>query len=305
MIIGIDLFGYKLHGNAFLTDVYHPNYNKIELMNMVLDEIYIDEDVDIDNRTEKPDGWNYRTVLDAKLQGNLEGGSVQAGGVQIEQIRFQKRRSDELYWEDVGVIAYRPNEQLLYEVIDKFIQNDFTYQYSLVPYTANVMGNRVVSGEITAYFEGVFLSDKNNNYRLLYDIETDDIEHNIASAILQPLNSKYPIVSYGETNYRSSGITATFLSAETVNRDNGTVSVKMEKLGRQKLMDFLTNQKPKALRHQNGEIILMNIIGNPREIPDNKINGKMSVSFNFVEVGSTDSETLKQNDMLIGFEEEF
>lgn len=305
MIIGYDPFGYQLQGNSFITNVYHPNYNKIELKNMTLDEIYIDEDITISNSTEKPNGWNYRTVLDAKLQGNIEGGSISAGGLEIEKIRFQRRLSDELYWEDIGQIDYKPHEQLLYEVIDKFVQNDFTYQYSLVPYTSNVMGNRVTSDEITVAFDGVFLSDKNNNYKLFYDIETDDIEHNIASAILQPLNSKYPIVSYGEANYKSGGITATFLSIETVNRYDGKITIKAEKLGRQRLMEYLTNRKPKVLRHQNGETMLINIVGTPKEIPDNNINGKMGVSFNYVEVGGTDSETLKANDMLIGFEEEF
>ena len=57
MIIGYDPFGYKLQGNAFITNVYHPNYDKIELKNMVLDEIYIDEDVTISSSTEKPLGW--------------------------------------------------------------------------------------------------------------------------------------------------------------------------------------------------------------------------------------------------------
>lgn len=304
MIIGNDFFGRGLHGASFITNVYHPSYNKIELKNMILDEIYIDEDIDISDSIEKPLGWNYRTVLDAKLLGNLEGGSVQANDYQIETIRFQRRRSDELYWEDIEQIKYDPNKQLLYEAIDKYVQNDFTYQYSIIPFTSTVSGNRVTSEEITAQFEGVFLSDKDNNYRLFYDIANEDIEHNVASTVLELMNSKYPMTSYGETNYRSSGITATFLSAETV-KEHGKISIKMEKLNRDRLMKFLTNQNPKVLRHQNGEIMLVNIIGKPRQIPDNNINGKMGVAFNYVEVGDTDSETLKANDMLIGFEEEF
>ena len=79
----------------------------------------------------------------------------------------------------------------------------------------------------------------------------------------------------------------------------------MDKLGRDKLMEYLTNQKTKVLRHQNGETMLVNIVGTPKFIPDNKINGKMGVSFNYIEVGGMDSDTLKANGMLIGFEEEF
>ena len=304
MILGYSMF----HGKdnlVYKTNIYHPIYNKIELKNMVLDEIYIDEDIKIANTIIKPDGWNYRTVLDAKLNNTLEGGSVQANNLQIETIRFQRRMSEELYWEDIEQIEYKPNEQLLYEAIDKSVQNDFTYQYCIVPFTSTVKGNRVLSDEITVAFEGVFLSDKNNNYRLFYDIETDDIEHNVASAILKPMNSKFPITSYGETDYRSSGLTSTFLSVDTVNRNDGKISIKAEKINRDRLMTFLKNQKPKILRHQNGDSMLINIIGNPKFIPDNRIAGKMSVNFSYVEVGNLDSETLKSNNLLMGFEEEY
>lgn len=304
MFIGYDFFQMN-KGTFFETNVYHPSYNQIELSNMILDELFGDEDITIPAIVDKPTGWSYTTFIDAKFKGDLEGGSVSAGGFIIEKIKFQKRRVDELYWEDMAIIDYKQNEQLLYEAVDKFVQNDFIYEYSLIPLTASIFGNRVVSEQVTVSFDGVFLSDKNNNYKLLYNLETDDIEHNTANAILQPLNSQFPIVSYGEADYRSGGITALFLSAETSKADDGAIRIRMEKLGREKLMKFLKNRKPKVLRHQNGDMMLVSIVGNPKESPDNSINGIANISFNYVEVGKTDSETLKSNGLLVGFEEEF
>lgn len=304
MILGYSMF----HGKdnlVYKTNVYHPSYSKLELKNMIVDEIYIDEDITIPYTIDKPDGWNYRTVIDSKFNNSLEGGSVQANNFQIEKVRFQRRLTDEVEWQDVGEIEYKPDDQILYEVIDKNIQNDFEYQYSILPITATVLGNRVVSDEIVSEFEGIFLSDKNNNYRLFYNIETDSMQHNISTAILEPLNSQYPIVIDGNLDYRSGGIKALFVSAETANRNDGKVTIRAEKLGRDRLMKFLKNRKPKILRQPNGETMLVRIVDKPQEEYMNNITGIASVSFRFVEIGGMDSETLKSNDILIGLEEEF
>lgn len=304
MILGYSMF----HGKdnlVYKTNVYHPSYNKLELKDMTVDELYIDEDITIPYTIDKPDGWNYRTTIDAKFNDSLEGGSVQANNFQIEKVRFQRRLTDEVEWQDVGEIEYKPNEQLLYEVIDKNIQNDFEYQYSILPITSTVLGNRVVSDEIIADFEGIFLSDKNNNYKLFYNIETDSVQHNISIASLKPLNSRYPIIIDGNLDYKSSGIKALFISAETADRNDGKVTIRAEKLGRDRLMKFLKNRKPKVLRQPNGDTMLIRIIDNPQEEYVNNITGIAYVSFKFEEVGGMDSETLKANDILIGSEEEF
>lgn len=304
MIIGYNFFGEK-DSLVYKTEVCHPTYNKIELKNLTLDELFIDEDITIPCTIDKPNGWNYRTVIDAKFQNSLEGGSIQANGFQIKKIRFQKREVDEVVWQDVGEIKYNPSEQLLYEVVDKNIQNGFEYQYSLLPMTATVLGDRIVSDEVTANFEGIFLSDKYNNYRLLYNIETETIQHNTSNAILEPLNSQYPIVVDGNLDYRSGGVKALFVSAETSNRADGKVSIKSEKLSRDRLMNFLKNKKPKVLRQDNGETMLIRIVDRPQEEYIDNIHGLAYVNFKFVEIGGMDSETLKANDILIGLEEDF
>ena len=301
MFISLDFFGLD-SGAVFKTRLCHPNYNSVEISNMVLDQIYIDEDITIPYSTTKPDDWNYRTVLNAKLQNNLEGGSISAGGLIIEKVRFQRRRIDELMWQDIEQIPYKPGEQILYEAIDKYIQNDFGYQYSIIPLTATVMGNRVTSSEITAGFEGVFISDNNNNYRLYYDIELGEITHNTPSTTLEPLNSQFPIVSYSNLDYRTGDITALFLSASTVNK-NGEVDIRMEKLGREQLLKFMKNRKPKFIRFPNGESMLVSLNGNPKESPNNNINGLATLSFSYTEIGGIDSKTLAENGLIEGLEE--
>ena len=46
MILGIFNVSWK-DNLVYKTNVYHPSYNKLELKNMVVDELYIDEDITI------------------------------------------------------------------------------------------------------------------------------------------------------------------------------------------------------------------------------------------------------------------
>lgn len=297
MFIAYDLFGFK-DGAIFKTLYYHPKESKLELSNGVYDEILLDGDMSIEYTTEQTTGWRYQTVLHCNFNGSVEGGSIRANDNTITSIKFQKRKVDELNWQDVVIIPYESGEKIIYEAIDKYIQNDFVYQYSLVPIAEAIMGSRVISDEITADFEGVFISDADNNYKLLYDIELSDIEHVTANHIFQPLNFQFPVISYGNLDYRQSSINTTFISTSTANRYDGKVDIRMEKLGREQLFKFLKNRKPKVLRTTSGESMLISIIGNPKETPNNFAQGIASVNFSYVEIGKMDFETLKANDLI-------
>lgn len=304
MIIGFNAFGEE-DNLAFNNRLCHTDYSKLEITDGMIDHIYIDENITIPYSIEKPTNWMYQSVLLARFQNNLEGGSVEADNIQIEKIRFQRRQWDELEWQDVAEIDYVPNEKLLYEAIDKYVANDFVYQYSIVPMTSTILGNRVVSDEITAKFEGVFISDKDSNYELLYDVELSDIESNTSNAIFEPQNARYPIVVHGNLDYASFDITSTFISAETVNSGGNNIDIRMERLGRDRLLKFMKNGRPKIYRDHHGNLKLVSVVGNPKETPYNEIGGIAKLSFSLVEIGDMDSETLRANNLLVGLSEVF
>lgn len=299
MIIGFNAFGEE-NNLVFDDRLCHTNYNKLEISGGMIDQIYIDENITIPYSTDKNKSWQFNTVILAKFQNNLEGGSVEADNIQIEKIRFQKRKWDALEWQDVAEIEYNPNDKLLYEAIDKYIANDFIYQYSIIPMTSTILGNRIISDEITAKFEGVFISDKDSNYELLYDVDLSDIESNIANAIFEPLNAKYPIVVHSNLDYETFDITSTFLSTETANTSGSEINIRMERLGKDRLLQFMKNGKPKVYRDHHGRLKLVSVVGKPREIPHNNVGGIAKLSFSLVEIGNMDSETLKANNMFVG-----
>ena len=150
-----------------------------------------------------------------------------------------------------------------------------------------------------------FISDKDANYKLIYDAELSDIESVTANTIFEPKSAKYPIVVYGNLDYDSFEVTATFLSTESIQKGDGTANIRMERLGKDRLLKFMKNNKPKIYRDHHGNLKLVSVVGNPREIPYNNIGGVAKLSFSLVEIGDTDSETLKANNLLVGLEEVF
>lgn len=302
MLIGVNAFG-ESNNLVFNIPLYQPNYNKLEIYDGKIDQIYADESIAIPYSIDKPEGWEYSTVLNFKANGDLEGGSIGAGNIPIEKIRFQKRRWDELEWQDVADVEYNTNEKMFYEIIDKYIANDMVYQYSVLPVAGPILGNRIISEEVIAKFEGTFISDKDLNYELIYDVQISDILNNTSNALFEPKSAKYPIIVHSNLDYDSFDITATFVSTETFN--NGNVNIRMERLGKDKLLSFMKNGKPKIYRDKHGNLKLVSVIGKPIESPYNNIEGISKLSFSLVEIGDIDNNTLSANNLLQGMSEVF
>lgn len=294
MLINFDILGYQ-NGAVFSDSVYHPTYYRCELTKGIIDDIYIEANTNItDESLEIPTTWSTATVLSCPFEDDLEAGSISGNEVQIDRIRFQKRLSDELEWSTVAEVEYVQGDHLLYEAIDKYVSNDFSYEYCMLPITASTPGDRVVSEQITVDFDGIFLSDSNYNYRLLYDLDRGAKQHNISSSTMQPLNSQYPIIQYGTSDYVSFDVRSTIVSDATFTQNNGKANIKQEKLTRQQLLSFLKNRKPKIFRCDNGDLYVVNVTDTPKEEPLEGVIGIAKLSFSLVETANTSTETLNR-----------
>lgn len=289
MLIGIDAFSNEL---VFEKEVRHLRYDRLEMYEMIVKQIYVDTQAHEPNETTEPDYWRYSTVLNAKFNNNMEAGSVEANNMLIESIKFQKRKSSDLEWQDVAEMPYDRDERIFYETMDKFIASGEIYQYAIVPSTSDVDGVRVISEEVTAEFEGVFLSNKEDNYELLYNLDLTSIENNLSNATFIPLNSKFPVVVSGTTDYTSFGVSALFISADGVD-DVGNLNLRMERARKENLLTFLKDGKPKVYRDGHGRLKLVMVVGSPTENPSKVKGGISDFSVNFVEIGGMDADTLK------------
>ncbi len=288
MFIGIDVLGLGESGTTLQTVVRHGEYIQIDGFHGLWDNFYIDTNTEFDFVDAKPTLWNYSTLVNATFKNTLEAGNISGEGYQIEYLKVQKRKADKLTWIPLAILPYDINTQD-YSVMDKYIANDEDYVYSVMPVAANVVGTRIVSEPVRTNFSGVFISDKSSNFELAYDVEYGEITHNTLSNTFEPLDSKYPIVVYSNSDYATFSVMATHI---TNNSAYGEVDVKAEKQARDNLMRFLKDRKPKVYRDGKGDLKIITISGKPTEQP-HTINGIMKVSFDAIEIGNVeDMDTL-------------
>lgn len=284
MFIGYDSFGLK-DGSMFNTRICIPEYKKIEISNLIIDEIMLNSDITKPFHEFKYYDWDIDTLLNAHFQNDLEGGNVSTAGRFIEKILFQKREVDSLVWEDVVEIDF--NDKIQYKILDMYVQNGFEYEYSMTPMAQGIAGAKRISTPTKVSFEGNFLTDGgSNNYRLVYNIDNGEVTRNVNQNMFEPIDSRYPIVIYGELDYKSGTMSALLYSGEY-----GEIDIKKEKLAREQLTNFLTNGKPKVFKKEDGELIIINVTGKPQEIPFDKL-GMASIKFDYVEIAEFTKENL-------------
>lgn len=295
MLIGGDLFGGE-NCSMFTYDIYHAGEHSTELRAGLVDHLYMTADSSLTFGTAKQSEWTSRTILKADFDNTIEAGSIVANNMQIDSIKFQKREIDQLEWQDVATLNYGVDNKIDYMLLDKNIKNSFTYEYSMLPIASSIVGRRILSRFISADFEGVFLSDKDNNYKLSYNLDFGTITSNTGNNVFEPLNSTYPIVVHSNLDYATFDITALFLTTGSL-RGGGRINIGEERKGKDRLMKFMKNKKPKVYRDENGVSKLVSVVGNPTETVWNN-PGLAALSFSMVEIGDTDGDTLKENNIL-------
>ena len=286
MFIGFDTFCGIEPLNTFNVV---SNFTSVSLGHTTVDEILIDESTEGTITTTKQE-WDYYTALLALFQNNLEAGTLGNSGVPVEFLKIRKRRSEQLVWTDVITIPFNP-DQSVYSFIDRIVQSSVLYDYVVVPETNNVIGS-AFQEQIESAFDGTFLVNNTHSYQLLYDLEYDPIENVSPSAVIDTF-SKYATVTYaGQVDYQRGSIKCLVLSDQTVS--TGQIDARQERLNKDNLMRFLKNKKPKVLKDTSGRYMMITIVGNPQEIPNNALGQRVSgAQFEWVEVGSLEEEKLE------------
>lgn len=298
MFIGLDL----LADEEALTPTYNSvnNINKIIIQNAIYDEINIKEKTDIPFDTNKIE-WEYDNLLLAKFENNLNGGNVDFTGLTVAKLAVKRRKIEEFAWKTIKEFEYNKNT-INYEFYDKYVEANQEYEYTIVPVTdGNVEGNYINIDTIIPEFEGTFLVDKNNLYKLLYNLEYNPTERVQLNEIYHPVGSKYPIVvSNGDINYEKGSLKALVLSDNTLNSSGSKIDKRQEKLLRKNLVDFLTKKSPKILKDGNGNIWVISILGNPQiEYLNNLGQSLANIHIEWIEVAdANDVNSLSINGLM-------
>lgn len=267
------------------TPLSSSNYNFTMLKNGIFSHWYVTNDGEYPYSQEEPTTWDYLTIMNANLNGNLQAGNVSLLGDDIEGIKVKRRKIDSYDW---ITLKYIPVDELFesttFSFNDYLNQNDTTYEYAFVPIVNGVEEN-YITNTIASKFEGVFICDSETIYKFYNGVQYGNLERVQKIGVLEPFGSKYPvIVSNGMINYSKSSLKGTILNNDFENSHIIRRKEIVEK--REILLNFFTNKKAKILKDWNGNFWLMIIVDSPSvEFVNNYGMGISNISANWIEIG--------------------
>ena len=267
------------------TPLSSSNYNFTMLKNGIFSHWYVTNNAEYPYSSEEPTVWDYLTIMNANLNGNLQAGNISLLGDDIEGIKIKRRKIDSYDW---ITLKYIPVDELFesttFSFNDYLNQNDTTYEYAFVPIINGVEEN-YITNTIASKFEGVFICDSETIYKFYNGVQYGSLERVQKIGVLEPFGSKYPVVvSNGMINYSKSSLKGTILNNDFENSHIIRRKEIAEK--RETLLNFFTNKKAKILKDWNGNFWLMVIANSPSvEFVNNYGMGIANISANWIEIG--------------------
>lgn len=267
------------------TPLSSSNYNFTMLKNGIFSHWYVTNNAEYPYSSDEPTVWDYLTIMNANLNGNLQAGNISLLGDDIEGIKIKRRKIDSYDW---ITLKYIPVDELFesttFSFNDYLNQNDTTYEYAFVPIINGVEEN-YITNTIASKFEGVFICDSETIYKFYNGVQYGSLERVQKIGVLEPFGSKYPVVvSNGMINYSKSSLKGTILNNDFENSHIIRRKEIVEK--RETLLNFFTNKKAKILKDWNGNFWLMIIVDSPSvEFVNNYGMGISNISANWVEIG--------------------
>lgn len=298
MIIGYNFFGKGMDGNVFDTPIPTAFIDEVTMGAGIYDEIFVSVDTSIGSEEVRPRNWQLKTVLNAKFETDLEAGSLDSDGHEITTIQIYRRKFlTESKWLLVGEFDYDLKYNV-YSFIDRFTENGARYEYAIVPVAKDVIGDITISEPISVAYDGVFISDLHNNYKMEIDYEMGSRSHNTNISTSIPLNGRYPIVTMGNQDYRTGDITFLPLTQSQVDSGGHTIDGRTERMYREQILNFLKNGQTKVIRDDNGEMMVVAAHSVQEASKNGSLADLSAITFSFTEVGGFDFDTMSKGGLI-------
>ncbi len=224
-------------------------------------------------------GWTYDTKLNASYDENLEAGNSGFSLNTTEYMVIKRREAGTQNWLVIYSQKVKDREDLNVHIKDTYARAGVEYEYCISSYAGGVENCYVIQN-VYSDFDGYFITDKDELYGTIYDVDGCDTSRNITSQVLQLLNSKYvSVVSNSSANYDSGSITGTFLK---IDRDG--VDAESSLKYRQSFKDRLANKKPLILKVSDGRIWMIKVINTPTDNQGGHPDLRQ-ITFEWVEIG--------------------
>ena len=290
-MIGFLGYNFLKDGNAL--DPTPTNTNNItyaRVQNGIFDHFNVTRGISFDYTSIIPTDWDFNTVMDAGFNGDINAGNVDNLAANVTSVRIKRRIKGTFEWITLREIPiYSPND-LSFIITDNLNAYNVEYEYAWVPMTNDVEGNYTIES-ILSQFQGVFICDVNNIFKLQAGVEYNNNDANQQVGVFQPYNRKYPvIVSNSLINYQTGTISSWVLPEDFEDSKSlDRFEITKEK---EAILKFLMNKKPKIIKDTNGNNWLVYFTGNPSMSYNNNYGqGMVKVNAEWTEVGDPNDKT--------------
>lgn len=288
------LVGFDMYGNqAFDANVSSYDYTYLQLKDMIVDEC----SADLGNKTFTPDKgeWQSNTAFLATFNNTLEAGNLSMGEIDVDTLRFKKRKKGEMEWLLIDEVPY-VKDQYIYEVRDRLARSNIEYEYSIVPVVAGNTEGTPVTNSIVAMHEGLWVVDADQSVNIFCEVDYGTINHNTNIATFELLDNKYPLVISGELDYVSGTISGRLLTYDSWKQHSMDYQAELNL--REDVSKFFKNGQPKVMKNDKGRYYLI-VINGITEKPYDLDNASVTISFNWTEIGDAeDLQTLIDSNLL-------
>lgn len=290
-MIGFLGYNFLKDGNAL--DPTPTNINNItyaRVQNGIFDHFNVTRDISFDYTSIIPADWDVNTVMDANFNGDTNAGNVDNLAANVTSVRIKRRIKGTFEWITLREIPISSPNDLSFIVADNLNAYNVEYEYAWVPMTNDVEGNYIIES-ILSQFQGVFICDVNNIFKLQAGVEYNNNDANQQVGVFQPYNRKYPvIVSNSLINYQTGTISSWVLPEDFEDSKSlDRFEITKEK---EAILKFLMNKKPKIIKDTNGNNWLVYFTGNPSMSYNNNYGqGMVKVNAEWTEVGDPNDKT--------------
>lgn len=288
IFLGTTLLGGIQTATPTATDVSNINFFRLE--NGYYDALYVSKETTSIPTDTLPDEWDFDTIFYAHFDDSLGAGNVDWDTNTVTHVIVKRRKSDEFKWYTINAKPIYTPEDFNNQIsgIDFTNASGADYEYALVPVFQGIEGVYNATS-VHSEFDKVFICEKE---KIVGTDITDgfcDTVRNNPSSFVEIMHGRYPVaIDTTIANYDTGNFTGTFVEVNDCNNifdkdDYSRITFEKE------TVDFLTNRKPKLLKHFDGRIWLIRVNPNVNYTAQDYYKLRQTL-FDWTEIGDYKSE---------------
>lgn len=292
----IGLIGYNFCADGKSLDPFPisvKNLKVTKIQNGIYDHFRISSNTQSEYNPVVPSEWDFDTILDCDFNNSIDGGNLSQSISDVTGVRFKRRKKNSFDWitikqyENIDVLG------LNLSFNDNLAEDATDYEYAFVPLSGisgNYQEGNYITAEVTTKFNGVYVCDVNSIFKFYARVAYGSTDRVQQVGTYEVLGQKYPVVvSNGLIDYETGSITGLALP-ETYDKTRKIDGIEISSYAR-KLLDFLTNGKPKMIKDKNGNAWLCFITGNPQlTYEDATFNALITTNFTWTQIGDVNNK---------------